>query len=240
MTDSGRLLQELFQGGNVKRRLLLVGNIYAHEGQVHCVKLYDDANSAVSFGQDAKIIIYDFRHRQILHEISTAHRGAILCGDVSSDLKYMLSGGVDGHLFLWDLQKREKLCTMGTIPKDKTRKHRATHEKILDKSKAWEVGKEPRPGGKLHTDAVKCTAFVRETPTNRVISGGWDNNLLVWDLKLYASFTKLEGHRARCDRAQRIVKKSPSLTDCSRFFVTNGVALASLTAVLTMLSSLAR
>jgi WD40 repeat protein len=206
MNDSGGAWQELLKGADVKKRLMLRANIYSHEGQVHCVKLYDDADSAVSFGQDAKIIVYDIPHRKIQYEIATSHHGAILCGDISPDLKYMLSGGLDGHLFLWDLQTREKLCTMGTIPKDKTRKHRATHEKILDNAKPWEVGKVPWPGGELHKDAVKCTAFVREAPTNRIISGGWDKNLLVWDLKSYASFTLLSGHRARYDSAQRVKK----------------------------------
>ena len=155
-------------GGNVARNLVLRAHIHAHQGQVHCVKLYDDCKNAASFGQDSKIIIYDIRHRQIEHQILTAHSGAILCGDISLDLNYMLSGGADHHLFLWDLKKREKLCTMGTRPKDKTRKYRATHEKVLDNAKPWELGKVPWPGGKLHTNGedkhARCTNSKNERP----------------------------------------------------------------------------
>ena len=146
--------QELL-GRSVAKNLVLRAHIHSHRGQVHCVKLYDDANSAASFGQDAKILIYDIQHRQIQYEIPTAHHGAILCGDISPDLKYMLSGGADHKLFLWDLKTREKLCTMGTRPKDKTRKYRATHLKVLDNSKPWELGKVPWPGGRLHKDGTK-------------------------------------------------------------------------------------
>jgi WD40 repeat protein len=177
--------------------MVLRGHVRSHEGQVHCVKLYDDCNYAASFGQDAKIVTYDMQRRRVQHEIATRHHGAILCGDISPDLKFMLSGGMDGHLFLWNLETREKLCTMGTRPKDKTRKHRAMHERVLDDAKPWEIGKAPWPGGKLHLGAVKCTAFVKETPTNRLISGGWDTKLLVWDLDSYASFTELDGHTGR-------------------------------------------
>jgi WD40 repeat protein len=187
--------------------MVLRSHIHAHEGQVHCVKLYDDAFYAASWGQDSKIIIYDISHRTIQHTINTPHKRSILCGDISPDFQYMLSGGIDGHLFLWDLKTRENLCTMGTRPKDKTRKFRENHEKLLDTATPWDLGKEPWPGGKLHKDAVKCTAFVRETPTNRLISGGWDKKLLVWDLKSYASFTELEGHTSRitaCDTAYDI------------------------------------
>jgi len=207
LTESVSPRQELLEGGKVTKNMVLRAHIHSHEGQVHCVKLYDDCKSAASFGQDSKIMIYDMQHRQLQYEIMTAHSGAILCGDISPDLQFMLSGGIDGHLFLWDLNSRDKLCTMGTRPRDKNRKYRATHLKVLDNAKPHELGKAPWPGGKLHKDAVKCTAFVKDSPTRRLISGGWDQKLLLWDLETYACFDELEGHTGR-------------ITDCATSYET--------------------
>ena len=189
--------RDVLEGGKVAKHLVLRAHIHSHHGQVHCVRLYDDANSAISFGADSKIVIYDMPHRQVQHVIRTLHAGAILCGDVSPDYRLMLSGGFDGNLFLWDLKNCEKLCTMGTRPKDKTRKYLQTHERVLENATPWELGKSPWPGGKLHSNSVKCAAFVKETPARRLVSGGWDARLLVWDLETYASFHELEGHTAR-------------------------------------------
>ena len=78
----------------------------------------------------------------------------LLTADFKMDGKSFLTGGEDGKIRIYNEQTRQLTETL-------------------------EGGAGGQPG---HTNRVFCAKFVSEEP-NLVVSGGWDKNVKVWDIR---------------------------------------------------------
>ena len=88
-----------------------------------------------------------------LNEIKVDTTTFITC-DYRPDGHAFLTAGYDGIVRVYDEQKRELAATL-------------------------EGGGTGQPG---HTNRVVCAKYVQDDP-NLIVSGGWDNNVCIWDVR---------------------------------------------------------
>lgn len=110
-------------------------------------------NVLIATNADGQLLHFHTTSGQILNSIG-GESNALLCCDYKPDGLEFLTGGEDGKVRVYDERTRQLKSTL-------------------------EGGGAGLPG---HTNRVFCAKFVNEDP-NLIVSGGWDKNVKIWDVR---------------------------------------------------------
>ena len=107
----------------------------------------------IATNAEGSLLHYHTTSSRLLHKIHDP-ANQLLTADYKGDGKSFLTAGEDGKIRVYDEQTRQLTETL-------------------------EGGAGGLPG---HTNRVFCAKFVSEDP-NLIVSGGWDKNVKVWDIR---------------------------------------------------------
>lgn len=110
-------------------------------------------NVLIATDADGSLMHFHTTSGKMLNRIHS-HKNPLLTCDYKPDGLEFLTGGEDGKIRVYD---------------ERTRKLKVT----------LEGGGQGFPG---HTNRVFCAKFVSEDP-NIIVSGGWDKNVKIWDVR---------------------------------------------------------
>ncbi|MEW6731956.1 MAG: protein kinase [Acidobacteriota bacterium] len=82
-----------------------------HTGAVRRVAFSPDGKIVVSVGEDFKVIVWDFQHRQQI-KILTDHKGVVTSIDFSPNGKWFATGSFDKTVIVWDSERLEKVAVL--------------------------------------------------------------------------------------------------------------------------------
>lgn len=163
--------------------------ITSFDSKIHSLAFSIDGRWLAIGTGNGEIFLYDME-RAILHESLLGHKSAITDLAFSADQRFLYSaGGSDLRLGVWDTRDMGASAQYG-------KRH-----------VAWLTG---------HKDTVVCLAISPDG--KRVISGGYDQTLIVWDTDSHLPVAQLHGHinPVRCivfsGDSQHFVSAADSLT----------------------------
>ena len=110
-------------------------------------------NVMIATNAEGSLLHYHTTSGRLLHKIFDP-MNQLLTADYKQDGMKFLTGGEDGKVRVYDEQTRQLTETL-------------------------EGGGGGLPG---HTNRVFCAKFVSEDP-NLIVSGGWDKNVKIWDIR---------------------------------------------------------
>ena len=120
-------------------------------------------NVLIATNADGCLYHFHTTSGKILNKVS-GDGGALLTCDYKPDGLECLTGGEDGKVRVYDERTRQLKVNL-------------------------EGGGNGLPG---HTNRVFCAKFVNEDP-NMIVSGGWDKNIKIWDVRANACVQQVIG-----------------------------------------------
>ena len=120
-------------------------------------------NVLIATDADGSLMHFHTTSGKMLNKI-TSHKNPLLTCDYKPDGLEFLTGGEDGKIRVYDERTRQLKVTL-------------------------EGGGSGLPG---HTNRVFCAKFVSEDP-NMIVSGGWDKNVKIWDVRQNACVQQVIG-----------------------------------------------
>jgi WD40 repeat protein len=166
-----------------------------HTGRVLCCAVLGCSMRAVSGGEDGTVIVWDLENRGRLFQLS-GHTSEVLCCDAQQSradgASRAVSGSADGRVKVWDLDQRRALCTMygHTGPVHCCAMFGDGRYAVTGGADATLRIWNARDGSALyrnpfrgHAGPVRCCAvFLDDDDDTRLLSGGDDGTLQVWEL----------------------------------------------------------
>ena len=120
-------------------------------------------NVLIATNAEGSLLHFHTTSGKLLHRIYDEFN-QLLTADYKPDGTEFLTGGEDGKVRVYDEQTRQLKATLAG-------------------------GGSGEPG---HSNRVFCAKFVQEDP-NLIVSGGWDRNVKVWDVREAAAIRSIVG-----------------------------------------------
>jgi len=140
-----------------------------HHGAVWCARFSRDARQIVTAGDDKKVIVWDLgQELKPESRVFRGHLSSVYAADFSPDGRSVVSGDYDGNLLVWE---------PGRVLQDIQAIQRRLEETDNEPG-AGDAAIQRSLSG--HTDAVRAVAYSEDG--RRIISGGNDNAVRIWDL----------------------------------------------------------
>jgi WD40 repeat protein len=179
-----------------------------HTGRVRSVAMSGDGKRSVSGGDDKTVIVWDVETGECLR-VMEGHTDEVRSVAISGDGKRVVSGGSDKTVRVWDVERAECLKVMEghtdgvrsvTWSWDGKRVVSGSDDKTV---RVWDVETgeclkvmKGHTGGKVMKDysesGVRSVAVSRDG--RRVVSGGSDKTVRVWDVETGECLKVMEGH----------------------------------------------
>ncbi|HWY36554.1 MAG TPA: WD40 repeat domain-containing protein, partial [Nitrosopumilaceae archaeon] len=183
-----------------------------HKAEIRCLLLTNDKTKLVSGGDDKSVKIWDVSSGEIINEIygeiGEGFTGGITCMALSKNNKYLAVGGrfnVQGKGFgirIYDFATY-KLIKVLAGHKDiaSSVKFTGDDKKIISASldstiKLWDIETEKVEREYIGHNSPVYTMDVFE---NKIVSGDWGNNIMLWDLDKNIPVKKSKEHTGRVE-----------------------------------------
>jgi serine/threonine protein kinase len=157
--------------------------IAAHRGRVACTDVSPNAGKALSCGHDQAIRLWDLETGRLTRQYA-GHEQEVMCVALAPDGTRFCSGGRDARVMVWDINQPIPVAVLGYSRGDRV----PVIEKMDDL--------EQLEG---HVTWVRTAVFSQDG--KRILSGGNDGLIAIWDLERKAIVNHLIGHRAPVSRA---------------------------------------
>lgn len=188
-----------------------------HECWVNCLVKYDD-KYFISGANDGKIIIWDFKKREIVREL-TGHNDCVLALNLLENQKGVCSGSADGTIKIWNF---EGVC-LSTLGKETLEQDfwvkcvcQLKNGKIVAGIEnasilVWDPdSKKCIKEIKEHTNSVRTICQISD---NYFASGSFDMSIKIWDVNTFTCLQTLSGHK---DNVIAVIPlKNGGLLSCS-------------------------
>jgi len=192
---------------SVDAKITLRGQLVGHNGWVTSIATTTDGSDMIISGsRDNSVIIWNLTREEVEYgyprKSLTGHDHFVQDVVISSDSQFALSASWDGTLRLWDL--KEGVTTRRFVGHNKdvlSVAFSADNRQIVSGSRdrsinLWNtLGECKYTIAESHSDWVSCVRFSPNWNNPIIVSGGWDKQVKVWQLKNCKLQSTLSGHK---------------------------------------------
>lgn len=205
LSENDKFLFSGGEGGTIKKFSVedmdQVDTLKGHTNEVNVILISSDDKTMYSTGDDKTVLAWDITIQSPTPRLLYTHNSIIYGLDLSFDNKYLASAGGDAYAKIYDLSTNSILAEIENKDTDTvwcvkiTKKNNylaiGTHEghAYLYKFGTWELLKVFSG----HKTRVRCITATHDE--SLIITGGIDNNIILWDIKKNRSGLELKGHR---------------------------------------------
>ena len=158
--------------------------LYRPGDSIRSVAISDDGRFLASAGDDCQITLWDLRHYRLLRDISTGNSRVSAVSFQRQQDKLLLAAGGDRQMLkLWQITADHGCSELDSLPSEPSSSASSSTLKV-----------EPLKTYRGYTNGIRAIAFIGE---NRIISGGDDRDLSVWDTQFCERKARLSLHHGR-------------------------------------------
>ncbi|OMJ69060.1 hypothetical protein SteCoe_33313 [Stentor coeruleus] len=197
----------LFSGGcgGIIRRLSTsdmseISRLIGHEDEVNVIFISNDEKKLFSASDDGQVIMWDITEMSPKPNVIIKHNSRIVGLDLSVDNKYIVSGSADATASVYDLIEQKEIIRISNESYREYWSVKITPKNTwlvladgagmlyLYKFGTWELSKSI----KIHTRVVR--AITATSDDKYIITGGYDNDIKLWELGSDNDPITFEGH----------------------------------------------